>query len=366
MEVRVLAGDLLRLVPGQRVLAQLGPPVELDEVRDAARVDQAEGVDAEAFHHPVAARQRAVRHQPHQRVRASRASARRSPRRCRARWRPAACSWCGSGLMRVHQVRELHRVLDEEHRHVVAHQVVVAFARVELDGEAAHVAHGVGRAARAQHGGEAHEHRRAAARPPAGSRPWCTRPAAGTARSSRAPPAPRACTTRSGMRSWSKWVIFSRRMKSSSSVGPRAPALQRVVVVGDAPRPGWWSAGSRAPGVKASSCFCLAAPASPALALRWRPCRDWAMDHSWVAAGPKARGAQAPRERVGFSSGLEVERGFEHAGQRGQRESAGAAGGAPDQPLGYRGDRSPWRFSFRMRCGPALSKQLCQAHGQRP
>ncbi len=30
---------------------------------------------------------------------------------------------------------------------------------------------------------------------------------------------------RSGMRSWSKWVIFSRRMKSSSSAGPRSPAL---------------------------------------------------------------------------------------------------------------------------------------------
>ena len=30
---------------------------------------------------------------------------------------------------------------------------------------------------------------------------------------------------RSGIRSWSKWVIFSRRMKSSSSVGPRSPAL---------------------------------------------------------------------------------------------------------------------------------------------
>ena len=30
---------------------------------------------------------------------------------------------------------------------------------------------------------------------------------------------------RSGMRSWSKCVIFSRRMKSSSSAGPRSPAL---------------------------------------------------------------------------------------------------------------------------------------------
>ena len=37
-------------------------------------------------------------------------------------------------------------------------------------------------------------------------------------------PVPRAWTMRSGMRSWSKWVIFSRRMKSSSRVGPRGLA----------------------------------------------------------------------------------------------------------------------------------------------
>ena len=39
---------------------------------------------------------------------------------------------------------------------------------------------------------------------------------------------PRAWTIRSGMRSWSKWVIFSRRMKSSSSVGPRRPAFSEL------------------------------------------------------------------------------------------------------------------------------------------
>src|SRR5436190_5413038 len=31
---------------------------------------------------------------------------------------------------------------------------------------------------------------------------------------------------RSGIRSWSKWVIFSRRMKSSSNAGPRNPAFR--------------------------------------------------------------------------------------------------------------------------------------------
>ena len=44
--------------------------------------------------------------------------------------------------------------------------------------------------------------------------------------------APRACTTRSGIRSWSKWVIFSRKWKSSSRVGPREPALSEWSVSG--------------------------------------------------------------------------------------------------------------------------------------
>jgi hypothetical protein len=39
---------------------------------------------------------------------------------------------------------------------------------------------------------------------------------------------PRAWTIRSGMRSWSKCVIFSRRTKSSSRVGPRSPALSEA------------------------------------------------------------------------------------------------------------------------------------------
>ena len=64
------------------------------------------------------------------------------------------------GLGGVHQVGKLHRVLDEEDRDVVADQIPVAFVRVELHREAADVARGVGRAALAEHGREAHEHRR--------------------------------------------------------------------------------------------------------------------------------------------------------------------------------------------------------------
>ena len=60
-------------------------------------------------------------------------------------------------LGRVDQVGELHRVLDEEHRDVVADDVPVALARVELDREAADVAGEVGGALVAGDGREADE-----------------------------------------------------------------------------------------------------------------------------------------------------------------------------------------------------------------
>ena len=66
----------------------------------------------------------------------------------------------GLHLHRVDQVGKLDRVLDEEHRDVVADQVEVAFLRVELDREAADVARRVARAGAAGHGREADEDRR--------------------------------------------------------------------------------------------------------------------------------------------------------------------------------------------------------------
>ena len=50
MKVRVGAVQLHRLVPNHRLQALLRLPMELDEGRLAGCVDQAEGVDAEAFH----------------------------------------------------------------------------------------------------------------------------------------------------------------------------------------------------------------------------------------------------------------------------------------------------------------------------
>ena len=77
-----------------------------------------------------------------------------------------SCADCGLreatvGLLLdgVDEVGELDRVLDEEHRDVVADEVPVALLGVELHGEAAHVAGEVERALVAGDGREAHEHR---------------------------------------------------------------------------------------------------------------------------------------------------------------------------------------------------------------
>ncbi len=158
VEVRVLASDLQRLVPDQRESTGHRLPVELDETADALGIDQAEGVHAEAFHRPVAARQGAVGHGPEHHVCGLRRQRDEVPESVvgRLRLRDLVVRL---GFDRVDEVRKLDGILDEEHWHVVADQVEVALVGVELGGKAAHVAHGVRRAARALHGGEAHEYR---------------------------------------------------------------------------------------------------------------------------------------------------------------------------------------------------------------
>ena len=229
VEVGVDAVERERLLPHQAVHAEHRLPVELHQRRLAGVVDEAEGVDAEALHHPVRARDGPVGHRPHQHVRRLGDQRHEVPegRVGGLRLRDLAV---GLGLGGVDQVGELDAVPDEEHRDVVADEVEVALVCVELHGEAADVAHGVGRAAGSDHGGEPGEHRRASGRPArnpalvifdggavASNTPWA--------------PAPRAWTTRSGMRSWSKCMIFSRRWKSSMSVGPAHAGLERVVGV---------------------------------------------------------------------------------------------------------------------------------------
>ena len=66
----------------------------------------------------------------------------------------------GLHLHGVDEIGKLDRVLNEEHRDVVADQIEVPFGRVELHREPADVARRVARAGAAGDSGEAHEHRR--------------------------------------------------------------------------------------------------------------------------------------------------------------------------------------------------------------
>ena len=158
MVVGIGAGDLDALVPVQRMRAGDGGPVKLHEARLPLGVHQAEGVHAEALHGAEASRQRAVGHDPHQHVGRLRHEGDEVPERVVGA-RGLRHAVVRFRLHGVDQVGELHRVLDEEHGDVVADDVEVALVGVELRGEAADVARGVGRAALARDGREPHEDR---------------------------------------------------------------------------------------------------------------------------------------------------------------------------------------------------------------
>src|SRR5689334_19901743 len=133
------------------------------------------------------------------------------------------------------------------------------------------------------------------------------------------------------MRSWSKWVSFSRSRKSCSSVGPRRPAFSELWLSGSTTP---WLVVSRfsGPCVKASSCFWRAATASPALDLREPSVREEAIDHSCVLVPGEAVGARAAP--CGGSAAVEVEDDFERPGEGGDGQQPHAAGSDPGQPGG--------------------------------
>ena len=156
VEVRVDPAGQLGLLPREGVHAEPRLPVELDEGRPTVRVDEPEGVDAEPLHHPIAARDAAIRHVPDGVVLRLGVQRHEVPEGVVGALRlwdlPVRVRLGG-----VDDVRELDAVLDEEDRDVVADEVPVALAGVELRREAAGVAHRVGRPAGPEHGREAHE-----------------------------------------------------------------------------------------------------------------------------------------------------------------------------------------------------------------
>src|SRR6202035_496064 len=68
MEIRVGAVDSYRLVPNVGLHAELLLPMEFDEGRFSARIDQAKRMHSEAFHESKRPMYRAIGHNPHRHV----------------------------------------------------------------------------------------------------------------------------------------------------------------------------------------------------------------------------------------------------------------------------------------------------------
>jgi hypothetical protein len=118
--------------------------MEFDEGRYALGVDEPEGVDAEPLDHAQRTRDRAVRHYPGEHVHTLRHQRREVPE-CIVRGRRLRIAAVRLHLYRMDEIGKLDRVLDEEHRDVVADEVEIAFFGVKLHCKAAHVTRHVAR-----------------------------------------------------------------------------------------------------------------------------------------------------------------------------------------------------------------------------
>ena len=160
VEVIIGALQLGGFVPDERLHAELRLPVKLDKRRLPFRVHKAEGVNTEALHHAVGARDPAVGHCPDHGVHGFGHQGDEIPERV-VGGRGLREAAVGLHFHRVDEVRELDGVLDEEDRDVVADEIPVAFIGVEFHGEAAHVSRCIDGARAAGDRGETCEERRA-------------------------------------------------------------------------------------------------------------------------------------------------------------------------------------------------------------
>ena len=153
MRLRIGGGRQGGVVVGQIVHALLADEVELHPGADAGLVDPHVGVRTVTVHVPPGLGNAAVAHQVGDLVRRLGRQRPEVPAHV-----PVLQTGIGQSLLATDEVRELHRVPDEEDRRVVADQIPVAFGGVELERESARIADGVGRAGLAGHGGETREH----------------------------------------------------------------------------------------------------------------------------------------------------------------------------------------------------------------
>ena len=119
--------------------------MEFDKGRFALGVDEPEGMDAEAFHHPQRARDRSIGHDPEDHVHAFRQERDEIPERVMRR-RVLRIAAVGLHFDRMDEIGKLDGILDEEDGNVVSDEVEIALIRVELDREAANVAGQISRA----------------------------------------------------------------------------------------------------------------------------------------------------------------------------------------------------------------------------
>ncbi|MND83629.1 hypothetical protein D3C80_754970 [compost metagenome] len=128
--------------------------VELDPEALVGVVDEAEGVAAVAVHLPQAPGDAAIAEQYGDLMQGLRMAGPEVPG-CGG----AAQVGARIPLLGVDEIGEFQRIADEEDGGVVPHQIPVALLGVELEGEAAYVALGVGGALLTGHGGEAQKDR---------------------------------------------------------------------------------------------------------------------------------------------------------------------------------------------------------------
>src|ERR1700749_3160583 len=130
--------------------------MELDERRCSVVVHETKRVNSEPLHHPIAARNSPVRHDPHHHVEAFRSQRNEIPERVMG----GLCLWELAVRLRLRgmdKVGELDGVLYEEDRNVVSYEIEIAFLCIKLHGEPAYVARQIARAFAAGDGREAHE-----------------------------------------------------------------------------------------------------------------------------------------------------------------------------------------------------------------
>jgi len=158
VEIRILARQLLGLIPNQGVHPQHRLPVKLDETGFTLGVDHSEGVDPESLHHPEAAGDGPVRHQPHYHMGQLRGVDDKVPEGIMGR-RGLGNFIVWFWLDGVDYVRELDPVLDKEDGDVVGHQVIVTVLGVEFCSKAADVPNGIRRTPGTHHSGKAYKDR---------------------------------------------------------------------------------------------------------------------------------------------------------------------------------------------------------------